>query len=140
VVPAHEAGPVTVTIEYFIESDRRDEFRRLMLEVQATCRRNGAFHCRLDESLEHPGKFRLEYMVATWAEHLRQDLRTTAEERRVYNAAWDLHSGDSDPFVSHYLAAPGPMHLHGYGLSGRTFADRLSHSHPSLTAAKSPGA
>ena len=141
VVPLHEAGPVTVTVEYFIESDRRDEFRRLMLEVQATCRRNGAFHCRLDESLEHPGKFRLEYVVATWAEHLRQNLRMTVEETQVFNAAWGLHSGESEPRVSHYLASQGPIHLHGYGLSGRTFTDRTSHSHPKLAAARSsPGA
>ena len=69
-VPGHEEGPVTVTIEYSIADEDRERFRGLMQEVQATCRRNGAFHCRLDESLEHPGKFRLEFMVSTWAEHL----------------------------------------------------------------------
>ena len=120
-VPTHDAGPVTVTIEYSIEEDRRDEFRRIMEEVQAICRRNGAFHCRLDESLEHPGKFRLEYMVSTWAEHLRQNLRMTVEETQVHDAAWDLHSGDSDPQVRHYLATQRAFHLHGFGLGGRTF-------------------
>jgi hypothetical protein len=32
-----------------------------MQEVQAICRRNGAFQCRLDESLNLRGLFRLEY-------------------------------------------------------------------------------
>ena len=47
-VPPYDAGPVTITIAYLVEESRRDEFRRLMEEVQAVCRRNGAFHCRLD--------------------------------------------------------------------------------------------
>jgi Transmembrane secretion effector len=88
-VPEHEEGPVTVTIA----SEDRERFRSLMQEVQATCRRNGAFHCRLDECLEHPGKFRLEYIVSTWAEHLRQGLRMTVDEARVFDTAWDLNTG-----------------------------------------------
>ena len=35
-----------------------------MQEVQATFRRNGAFQCRLDESLDQPGLFHLEYLVS----------------------------------------------------------------------------
>ena len=37
-----------------------------MQEVQATVRRNPASNCRLDESLEQPGLFFLEYRVSTW--------------------------------------------------------------------------
>ena len=123
-VPPYDAGPVTITIEYFVEESRRDEFRRLMEEVQAVCRRNGAFHCRLDECLEDPGTFRLEYMVATWAEHLRQNLRRTVEDSRLYDAAWKLNTGDAEPRVRHYLAAKRAVQLHGYGLSGRTFSNK----------------
>jgi predicted MFS family arabinose efflux permease len=135
VVPPHDAGPVTITIEYFIANDRRDEFRRLMEEVQATCRRNGAFHCRLDECLEHPGKFRLEYVVSTWAEHLRQNLRMTVEETRVHDATWALHSGESEPTVRHYLATQAAVHLHGFGLGGRTFGWNKLLPAESLTSA-----
>ena len=122
-VPPQEAGPITVTVEFCIREDRRDEFQRLMEEVQATYRRNGAFHCRLDECLEQPGKFRLEFVVSTWVEHLRQNLRMTVEERRAVDAAWDLHAGDTPPIVRHYLATQSTSHIQGYGLSGRTFAD-----------------
>ena len=62
-----------------------------MQEVQATCRRNGAFQCRLDESLDQPGLFHLEYLVSTWAEHLRQNMRMTVDETKVFNIAWNLH-------------------------------------------------
>jgi hypothetical protein len=95
-----------------------------MEEVQAICRRNGAFHCRLDECLEDPGTFRLEYMVASWAEHLRQNLRRTVEDSQLYDAVWELNVGDAEPRVRHYLAAKRAVQLHGYGLSGRTFSNK----------------
>jgi Transmembrane secretion effector len=75
--PEHDDGPVTVTYEYSIGDEHRQRFHILMQEVQAALRRNGAFHCRLDESLERPGTFRLEFMLSTWAEHLRQGMRRT---------------------------------------------------------------
>ncbi|MGA7213022.1 MAG: MFS transporter [Terrimicrobiaceae bacterium] len=104
VAPEHDDGPVTITIDYTIAKEHRDQFRVLMQEVQAACRRNGAFHCRLDESLEQPGWFRLEYLVATWAEHLRQNMRMTVDETRVFENAWNLHAGQSKPIVRHYLS------------------------------------
>jgi hypothetical protein len=140
VSPEHEDGPITVTIEYSIPAENREQFRALMQEVQATVRRNGAFHCRLDESLENPGKFRLEYVVSTWVEHLRQNMRMTIDETEVYNAAWDLHSGDSEPTVRHFMATQRSVHLHGYGFCGRTFGDASGLSKPKLAAATSgPG-
>jgi MFS family permease len=120
--PQHEDGPITVTIEYLVASEDRQRFWNLMQEVQATCRRNGAFQCRLDECLEQPGIFRLEYTVSTWAEHLRQNLRMTADETQVYDAVWDLHNGDAEPVVRHYLATQRCIHLHGYGFCGRAFS------------------
>jgi hypothetical protein len=108
VVPEHEDGPVTITVEYSIASEDRERFRSLMQEVQATCRRNGAFHCRLDECLEHPGKFRLEYIVSTWAEHLRQGMRMTVDEASVFDTAWDLNTEDSGPMCAIILRPRNP--------------------------------
>jgi MFS family permease len=123
VVPDHDEGPITLTIDYQIESEDREEFRVLMQEVQAACRRNGAFQCRLDESLDDPGLFRLEYLVSTWAEHLRQNMRMTVEETSAFKKAWNLHAGDSEPAVRHYRSTQRFMHLPGFGFSGRTFMD-----------------
>ena len=123
VVPEHEDGPITVTIEYSIASEDRERFRTLMEEVQAACRRNGAFQCRLDESLDQPGLFRLDYMVSTWAEHLRQNMRMTVDETEVFDKAWKLHAADSEPVVRHFLSIQRSMYLHGFGFSGRTFAN-----------------
>jgi hypothetical protein len=140
VVPEDDDGPIRITIEYSIASEDREQFRILMQEVQATIRRNGAFQCGLDESLDQPGLFHLEYLVSTWAEHLRQNMRMTVDETRVFNTAWDLHSGNSEPIVRHFLSTQRFMHLPGFGFSGRTFAHTSSLSSPSLVATGSSSA
>lgn len=135
--PDDDKGPVTITIEYGIAGDDREKFRILMQEVQATLRRNGAFHCRLDESLDQPGLFRLEYMLSTWAEHLRQNARMTVDETRVFKKAWNLHEGDSEPVVRHFLSTQKFIHLPGFGFSGRTFVNASRMPRPRLVAVTS---
>ena len=71
VVPDHDDGPITITTDYLIAREDREQFGILMQEVRAAFRRNGAFHCTLEENLNQLGLFRLEYNVSTWAEHLR---------------------------------------------------------------------
>jgi hypothetical protein len=131
-VPRPDDGPIRITIEYAIANEHREQFRVLMQEVQATCRRNGAFQCRLDESLDQPGLFHLEYLVSSWAEHRRLNTRMTVDETRTFRMAWNLHSGESKPIVRHFLSTQRLMQLPGFGLSGRTFADTSSLSSPSL--------
>ena len=125
-------GPIRITIEYVIANEHRERFRVLMQEVQAIFRRNGAFQCRLDESLDQPGLFHLEYLVSSWAEHLRLNRRMTVDETRTFRMAWNLHSGESAPIIRHFLSTQRLMQLPGFGLSGRTFADTSSSSSPSL--------
>jgi Transmembrane secretion effector len=137
VVPEDDDGPIRITIEYAIASEDREQFRILMQEVQATFRRNGAFQCRLDESLEQPGLFCLEYLVSTWAEHLRQHMRMTVDETRIFKRAWDLHAEDSEPIARHFLSTQRFMHLPGFGFSGRTFADTSGLPRPGSVAGTS---
>jgi hypothetical protein len=137
VIPEDDDGPIRITIEYAIASEDREQFRILMQEVQATFRRNGAFQCRLDESLEQPGLFCLEYMVSTWSEHLRQNARMTVDETRIFKRAWDLHAEDSEPIVRHFLSTQRFMHLPGFGFSGRTFADTSGLPRPGSVAGTS---
>ena len=137
VVPDENEGPIRITIDYLITSEDRDRFRILIPEIQAIFRRNGAFQCRLDESLEQPGRFRLEYLVSTWAEHLRQHMRMTVEEAKLYNQARSLHAGDSEPIVRHYLSTEKFMHLPGFGFSGRTFMNTSRIPRPRLATVAS---
>ena len=95
--PKDNDGPIRISIEYTVAHENRERFRTLMQEVQATVRRNGAFNCRLDESLEQPGLFFLEYRVSTWVEHLRQNSRMTVDETQAFDGVRSLHQGNSEP-------------------------------------------
>ncbi|MGB8463879.1 MAG: MFS transporter, partial [Terrimicrobiaceae bacterium] len=135
--PDHDDGPITVTITYAIARADRERFYTLMQEVQASLRRNGAFDCRLDESLHEPGMFRLEFQVSTWAEHLRQTARMTVDERQVFNTAWDLSAADSAPIVHYYLSSQKCVFPQNFGFIGRTFSNTSSLSKRRLPAAAS---
>jgi MFS family permease len=140
IVPKADDGPIRITIDYLIAREHREQFRILMREVQSTVRRNGAFQCALDESLDEPGLFHLEYLVSTWAEHLRQNMRMTIDETRIFDAAWNLHSGDSNPIVRYFISTQKVIHLPGFGFAGRTFTDIPSLASPSLLPTRSPSA
>ena len=56
----------------------------------------------------------------------------TVDEKKVLDAAWDLHTADSEPVVRHYLATQRSVRLHGYGFHGRTFGDTSNWSRPGL--------
>jgi MFS family permease len=137
VVPDHDDGPITITTDYLIAREDREQFGILMQEVQAAFRRNGAFHCTLEENLDQLGLFRLEYNVSTWAEHLRLHMRMTVDETKVYKKAWNLHAGDSEPMIRHFRSTQKFMQLPGFGFSGRTFTNTSRMPRPRLVAATS---
>jgi MFS family permease len=137
VVPDHDDGPITITTDYLITREDREQFGILMQEVQAAFRRNGAFHCTLEENLDQLGLFRLEYNVSTWAEHLRLHMRMTVDETKVYKKAWNLHAGDSEPMIRHFRSTQKFMQLPGFGFSGRTFTNTSRMPKPRLVSATS---
>ncbi len=103
--PKPDDGPVTVTVESIIRPDDREEFLSLTEQLRLIFLRNGALLYRVDENLEHPGTFRTEMLVASWAEHERQLSRTTKAETEIAERAWSLHAGEGEPVVRHYIKA-----------------------------------
>jgi MFS family permease len=85
--PKLNEGPVTVTTEYVICPQDRDEFLTLMEQVRLIFLRNGAFLFRVDENLENPDTFRTEMLVSSWAEHSRQLARMTKGGKRDFSAS-----------------------------------------------------
>src|SRR6202045_4457205 len=103
--PKPEDGPVTVTRELKIRPEDREEFLALVKQLRLIFLRNGAFLFRVDENLEHPGTFRTEMLVSSWAEHLRQFARMTKAETELVERVWAMHAGDEEPVVRRYLPA-----------------------------------
>jgi len=104
-VPNPEDGPVTVTMEFTIRPEDREEFLSLMTKVRLMFLRNGASLFRVDETLEEPGKFRTEMLVNSWAEHLRQHARITREENELFSKAMAMNANGNTPPIRHYLPA-----------------------------------
>jgi MFS family permease len=103
VPPKPNEGPVTITMEYSIRTEDREEFLKLIDQVRLIFLRNGGSLYRIDEKLGNPGTFRIEMLVSSWAEHLRQHARATRGESELIQRTWALHIGDGRPVVHHYI-------------------------------------
>lgn len=102
--PDPAAGPVLVTVEYHVPTGRQREFREHMREIGRARRRTGAERWGLFRDGADPECFVETFLVATWAEHLRQHSeRSTARDRAAQAAVAELASGP--PRVRHLLFA-----------------------------------
>jgi len=113
--PRPDDGPVTVVVELVIRPEDREEFLTLAEAFRLVQLRNGAFLYRIEENLEHPGTFRTEMMVSSWAEHVRQHGRTTKAEVELAERLLALHAGDQAPIIRHYLPAHRTSTPLGFG-------------------------
>jgi hypothetical protein len=77
-IPAEfDAGPVLVTVEYYVDSDRLVEFMKTIHEYGRVRRRDGASRWGICRDLETPDRYVETFVVASWAEHIRQHDRLT---------------------------------------------------------------
>ncbi|MDM7990834.1 MFS transporter [Arthrobacter sp. zg-Y877] len=102
--PDPAAGPVTVLISYEVPAERNADFVDAMHRVRLSRMRTGATDWELVHSVTDPDQFREIYDVPTWREYLRQEqTRTTGEDRRIIQDAWDL--AEAEPRVRWFLPA-----------------------------------
>jgi MFS family permease len=133
-VPKSDDGPVTVTVESIIRPEDREEFLSVTEQLRLIFLRTGALLYRVEESLENPGTFRTEMLVASWAEHVRQHGRTTKAETEIAERAWSLHAGEKEPVVRHYIKANRMSTPLGFGQFRRQNEVRASDATPKTGA------
>jgi MFS family permease len=78
-----DAGPVLVTVEYYVDSDRLDEFISAIHEYGRIRRRDGASRWGICRDLEAPDRYLETFVVGSWAEHLRQHDRFTRADSQI---------------------------------------------------------
>ena len=105
VKPHPEDGPVLVTIEYRIDPDHAQEFADAMQVVRQQCLRDGAFRSGLFRDPSDPGRYLENFVIESWAEHLRQHQRVTVSDRDAEERARAFHTGAEPPVISHFIAA-----------------------------------
>jgi quinol monooxygenase YgiN len=102
-------GPVLVLIRYRVDQDRAEAFAAAMRAMRGVRRRDGAYRWGLFEDVADPDCFVETYVVRSWAEHLRQHERFTAEDLAVRDRVRSFHVGDDPPAVSHFIHPDAAM-------------------------------
>ena len=98
-----DAGPVLVTIEYEVAEERVAEFVEAMHRFGRIRRRDGASRWGIFRDLENPGRFVETFIVASWAEHLRQHDRLTQADRVLEDRVLSLARNKG--IVHHLISA-----------------------------------
>ena len=88
--PPEDAGPVLVTLTYRVEASQFDAFVVAMRDLERIRRREGAYDWSLYRDPARAELYVEVYSVDSWAEHLRQHERVTAEERAAESRAQKL--------------------------------------------------
>jgi hypothetical protein len=94
-----------ITVEYFVELENAEAFKRAMAPVSVTRYRDGAISWMLSQGVEDPRRWLEVFIAECWAEHLRQHDRVTKADEGVQSAARKFHVGEKRPVVTHSIAA-----------------------------------
>ena len=106
------SGPILVTVEYDVQPHREAEFLRAMQGYERIRRRDGAYQWGIFRDVESPNRYLEEFLVDSWAEHLRQHERLTRADSAVTDRVQSLIRGT--PTVRH-LAYPEPENGERHG-------------------------
>lgn len=98
---------VVVQIDYLVEPGNRDEFLRRLDTIGRVRRRDGANFWGVFRSVEDDRRIVERFFVDSWDHYLRQRSRMTIADREAELAMWELHVGNAQPVISHYVAERG---------------------------------
>jgi MFS family permease len=98
-----DAGPIMVTIEYFVDPEKVPGFITAIYKYERIRRRDGAYQWGVFRDLEAPDRYLEIFLVDSWAEHLRQHERSTRADRAVEEQVESYIRGKST--VRHLVAA-----------------------------------
>lgn len=105
-VISHRSGPIVVEIEYRVNQDNARAFYTLMLQIQATRQRNGAYAWSIARDIADPEIWIERYHCPTWLDFLRQRNRSTQSERELHLRAVGFHVGPEPIKVRRMLERP----------------------------------
>ncbi|WP_332811032.1 MFS transporter [Sphingomonas sp.] len=100
------SGPIVIELEYRVPAEEARAFYRLMLEVQRSRQRNGAYGWSLARDVADPELWIERYHCPTWLDFLRQRSRPTQAERLLHQQAMAYHRGEEPVRVRRMLERP----------------------------------
>ncbi|MDI4237595.1 MFS transporter [Bradyrhizobium sp. Arg237L] len=100
------SGPLVVEIEYRVAQENARAFHNVMLEVQLSRQRNGAYGWSIARDIADPELWTERYHCPTWLDYLRQRNRATQSERELHLKAIAFHLGPDPIRVRRMLERP----------------------------------
>lgn len=101
---AHDRGPVMVQIAYRVLPQDRPAFLEAIRQLSQERMRDGAYAWGVMEDSGDAEQIIEWFMVASWAEHLRQHQRVSHADADLQQALLQYHRGPGRPPVQHFLA------------------------------------
>jgi hypothetical protein len=98
-----EQGPVLVTVEYMVSSEKVPEFLDAIYKYQRIRRRDGASRWGIFYDTEIPGRYLESFIVDSWGEHERQHARFTVADRKIEERVVGLAL--QPPKTRHFISA-----------------------------------
>ena len=103
-----EEGPAITVMEYRIDPKTAAGFLLAMKEMKRIRQRDGAIRWNLSRDTADPERYLETFVTESWAEHLRQHERVTAEDREAEQRARAFHLGPDPPKITHLIAEQLP--------------------------------
>ncbi|HBB86716.1 MAG TPA: MFS transporter, partial [Blastocatellia bacterium] len=95
-------------MEYRIDPKTAAGFLLAMKEMKRIRQRDGAIRWNLSRDTADPERYLETFVTESWAEHLRQHERVTAEDREAEQRARAFHLGPDPPKITHLIAEQLP--------------------------------
>lgn len=105
ITPQLEDGPVLITVDYRVPSDRAAEFIAAMQAMNIFRRREGALSWGIFRDLADPDRYVETFLVPSWAEHVRQHARVTIDDQATEARAFAFLQPGVAPAAAHLIAA-----------------------------------
>lgn len=99
-----DRGPVMITIEYQVSSDKQTQFRDAVHRLAEQRRRDGAYQWSLMQDAAEPERFIEYFLIESWIEHKRQHARVTRADADLQTEAVALVKPGTLPRVTHWLS------------------------------------
>jgi MFS family permease len=105
ITPDPEDGPVLITVEYRVPTERAGEFIEAMDAMRTFRRREGAVTWGLFRDAADPDRYLETFLVLTWGEHMRQHARVTVEDQAIEARAFSFQQPGVEPVAAHLIDA-----------------------------------
>jgi MFS family permease len=100
------SGPVIIEIEYRVPHDQARAFYGVMLEVQISRQRTGAYGWSIARDITDPELWTERFHCPTWLDYLRQRSRSSLADHELHLRAAAFQHGDRSTRIRRMLERP----------------------------------